>query len=66
MLEIEDLVRSIETGAPHPLDGQDGRAVLAATMAIYESSRRRGVVEFPVEVTENPFLEMCEAGDFPR
>ena len=35
-------------------------------MAIYESSRRRGVVEFPPEVRENPFLAMCEAGDFAR
>ena len=64
-LEIEDLVRSIETGAPHPLDGENGRTVLEVIMAIYESSRRRGVAKFPLDVTENPFLAMCEAGEFP-
>jgi len=64
-LEIEDLVSSIETGAPHPLSGQSGRDVLEVIMGIYESARRRRVIQFPLEVEENPFLAMCEAGDFP-
>lgn len=64
-LEVEDLVRSIETSATHPLDGQNGRRVLEAIMAIYESSRQRRVVQFPIDVTENPFLAMCDAGEFP-
>jgi hypothetical protein len=34
-------------------------------MAIYESSRRRAVIKFPPDIKGNPFLEMCEAGDFP-
>ncbi|MDP6594412.1 MAG: hypothetical protein QGI86_00715 [Candidatus Poribacteria bacterium] len=64
-LEIEDLVSSIETGAPHPLSGQNGRDVLEVIIGIYESARRRRVIQFPFEVKENPFLAMCEAGDFP-
>ena len=64
-LELEDLLRSIETNAPHPLDGQNGRDVLEVIMGCYESARRRRVIQFPLEVKENPFLAMCEAGDFP-
>ncbi|MFC1712282.1 Gfo/Idh/MocA family protein [Candidatus Poribacteria bacterium] len=64
-LELEDLLKSIESDAPHPLSGENGYAVLEVIMGIYESSRRRGVVHFPVEVQDNPFLAMCEAGIFP-
>ncbi len=63
--EVEDLVRSIETGCAHPLDGQNGRDVLEVIMAIYESARQRRVIQFPLNVKENPFLAMCEVGDFP-
>ena len=64
-MEIEDLIGSLETRAPHPLDGQNGRAVLEAIIGIYESARQRQVVRFPVEVRDNPFLAMCESGEFP-
>ncbi|MCZ6676224.1 MAG: Gfo/Idh/MocA family oxidoreductase [Candidatus Poribacteria bacterium] len=64
-LEIEDLVRSVETNVPHPLDGQNGRDVLEVIMAIYESARRRCVIQFPLAVKDNPFLAMCETGEFP-
>jgi len=65
-MELEDLIRSVEDDAPHPLSGENGYAVLEVLMGIYESSRRRGVVHFPVEVRDNPFLAMCEEGIFPR
>ena len=64
-LELDDLLQSIENDAPHPLSGENGYAVLEVIMGIYESSRRRGVVHFPVEVRDNPFLAMCEEGIFP-
>ena len=64
-LEVEDMIRSIENDVPHPLSGENGYAALEVIMGIYESSRRRGVVHFPVEVRDNPFLAMCEAGIFP-
>ena len=64
-LEIKDLIETIETGAPHPLDGENGRKVTEVMVGIYESARRRSIVKFPVEVRDNPFLAMCETGDFP-
>ncbi len=64
-LEIRDLIQSIETGAPHPLDGENGRKVTEIMMAIYESARRRSIVRFPVAARDNPFLALCAAGDFP-
>ena len=64
-LELEDLISSVENDIPHPLSGQNGYAVLEVIMGIYESSRRRGVIHFPVEVRDNPFLAMCAEGIFP-
>ena len=64
-MEIEDLIRSIENNVTHPLSGENGYAVQEVIMGIYESSRRRGVVHFPVEVRDNPFLTMCKEGIFP-
>ncbi len=64
-LEIKDLIETIETGAPHPLDGENGRKVTEVMVGIYESARRRSVIKFPVDVRDNPFLAMCETGDFP-
>ncbi|MBD3182543.1 hypothetical protein GF312_09645 [Candidatus Poribacteria bacterium] len=64
-MEIQDLIESIENDKPHPLSGENGYAVTEVIMGIYESSRRRGVVHFPVEVMDNPFLDMCESGIFP-
>ena len=45
---IKDLLRSIETGAPHPLDGRSGRDVMEVIVGIYESARRQKVVTFPL------------------
>lgn len=64
-LEIEDLIDTIENGTEHPLSGDNGYAVLEVIMGIYESSRRRGVVNFPVDVKDNPFISMCKEGIFP-
>ena len=64
-LEVKDLIETIESGAPHPLDGENGRKVTEVMIGIYESARRRSVIRFPVDVRDNPFLAMCETGDFP-
>ncbi len=64
-LEIKDLIETIGTGATHPLDGENGRKITEVMIGIYESARRRSIVKFPVEVEDNPFLAMCETGDFP-
>lgn len=49
--EVEDLLRSIETNSPHPLDGQTGREVMEVIAGIHESARRGSVVAFPVEAS---------------
>ncbi len=64
-LEVQDVIKSIETGAPHPLSGENGRATMEIMMGIYESSRRRGIVRFPADIPDNPFLAMVEDGTFP-
>lgn len=65
-LVVEDLIRSIENDTPHPLSGENGYTVTEIIMGIYESSRRRGSVCFPLTVQDNPFLSMCEEGIFPK
>jgi UDP-N-acetylglucosamine 3-dehydrogenase len=52
----------LETGAPHPLDAAGAREVLAQIIAIYESSRSRRVIPFPVDTQDNPFIAMVERG----
>ena len=42
--EIEDLIRSIETGSPHPLSGQTGRDVMEIIEAILRSAERGSAV----------------------
>ena len=66
-MEIEDVIAAIETGKAHPLDAMThGKTIMEIMIGIYESSRRRGVVHFPVTVQDNPFLAMVEAGVFPK
>ena len=65
--EVDDVIRAIETGAPHPLDAATrGRTIMEIMIGIYESARRRGVVHFPVQTPDNPFLAMVESGAFPK
>lgn len=62
---LRDLLGCLETGAEHPLSGRHGRDVLEVIIGIYESARRRGVVRFPVEVADNPFLALCDGAAWP-
>lgn len=55
-----DLIRSIETGAPHPLTAHSARAALEVLLAAYESSRRRALIPLPLHVKENPLFEMLD------
>lgn len=59
-LQVEALIKSIENDAEHPCNGEQGRKTLEAIMAVYESARRREIVLLPLEVKENPLLEMVE------
>lgn len=57
------MIESIETGNRHLLDASSARATLEVIMAIFESSRRRRVIQLPLDVKENPLFEMIEHGE---
>lgn len=62
-LVIQAMLESLETGVPHTLDASSARATLEVLMAAYESSRRREVIELPLEVPENPLFDMLDRGE---
>jgi predicted dehydrogenase len=62
-LVVQAMLESLETGVPHTLDASSARATLEVLMAAYESSRRRTVVELPLEVSENPLFDMLDRGE---
>jgi predicted dehydrogenase len=55
------LVDSLETGAPHPLDGHLGFAALEIIMAVYESARLGATVSFPLAQKDYPMALMVES-----
>lgn len=55
---IRLLISSIETGAKHPLNALSARNTLEILMAVFESSRRRSIIQLPLEIKENPLFEM--------
>ena len=61
-LVIQAILDSLETGKPHILEASSARATLEVLMAAYESSRRRKIVELPLEVPENPLFDMLDRG----
>lgn len=48
-LEIAEMINSIETGKEHILSGRQGRTDFEVLMAVFESSRRRAVVNLPLD-----------------
>ncbi|RDI69642.1 Gfo/Idh/MocA family protein [Halopelagius longus] len=59
---IEDVIESIRTGERSELDARDALAADELIFATWESSRRRGRVDLPLEVDDNPLEAMVEAG----
>ena len=59
---VDEMVMAIEEGRPHKSSGEQGLATYEVLMAVYESSRRRGVVELPLEYRGNPLKDMIEQG----
>jgi predicted dehydrogenase len=60
---VRMMIESIETGSRHPLDSSSARATLEVLMAVFESSRRRSVIQLPLNVKENPMFDMIERGE---
>lgn len=52
-----DLLRALDDGGPHLLDGSSARATLEILMAVYESARCRRLITLPLENRKNPFLD---------
>lgn len=62
---IRELVSSFERGGENISSGRDARAALEMAVAIYESKRLEGRVEFPYSGSEDPLREMLESGRLP-
>ena len=62
-IEIRELIRWIENGGEHILNGENARADHEILMAIMESSRRRGRITLPLETRENPLIEMIKTDE---
>jgi len=58
--EMATFIQCLESGAAHPLDARLAREVLAQIIGIFESSRSRRPIKFPVQIEDNPFMSMLE------
>jgi predicted dehydrogenase len=61
--EIKELMGCVERGSEHQLNGWRGRKALELLMAIYESARRRALVELPLTVRDNALIAMATSGE---
>jgi predicted dehydrogenase len=61
---VRDLVDSLETGREPELGYRKALRASEIIFALYESVRRRARVTLPIEIRDNPFLTMLEAGAF--
>jgi predicted dehydrogenase len=59
---VEDAVSALETGETSGLDSQYALAADELIFAAWESSRRRGRVELPLDVEDNPLEAMVDSG----
>ncbi|MFQ6078515.1 MAG: Gfo/Idh/MocA family protein [Thermodesulfobacteriota bacterium] len=60
--EMRELVAAIEEGRAHLSSDRRGRAALEVAIAIFESSRRRALINFPVKVRDFPLETMIKEG----
>ncbi|MFB6141126.1 MAG: Gfo/Idh/MocA family protein [Halosimplex sp.] len=60
---IADVVEAVETGDPSELCARNALVATELIFGAWESARRRGRVEFPLEVEDNPLEAMVDAGD---
>jgi UDP-N-acetylglucosamine 3-dehydrogenase len=60
---IRDLVDALKTGREPELSARKALQATELIFATYESSRRRGRVELPLEIGDSPFLSMLASGE---
>ena len=58
-----DVVDALKTGREPELSARKALQATELIFATYESSRRRGRVDLPLEIEDSPFLSMIESGD---
>jgi predicted dehydrogenase len=59
---IANVVHCYRTGTPSPLRGEVALQGTELIFSAYESARKRGRVDLPLEVDDNPLESMVEAG----
>ncbi len=60
---IADVVACLREGRKCQLDASNALIVTELIFGAYESSRRRGRVDFPLDIEDNPLAAMVESGD---
>ena len=60
---IADVVACLQAGRKCQLDASNALIVTEIIFGAYESSRRRGRVDFPLDIDDNPLAAMVESGD---
>jgi len=60
---IADVIDCLETGKLCQLDAKNALIVTELIFGAYESSRRRGRVDFPLDIDDNPLEAMVQSGD---
>ncbi|MFB6074016.1 MAG: hypothetical protein ABEJ89_03295 [Haloarculaceae archaeon] len=63
---VADPVDGLETGARPQTAGRIGLHTVEILFGGYESVRRPGRVDFPLELDDNPFEALIDAGHLPR
>jgi predicted dehydrogenase len=62
-LAIADVVDALKAGREPELAGRRALQATELIFATYESSRRRGRVDLPLDIEDSPFVAMLEAGE---
>ena len=60
---IADAVACLLAGRKCQLDAENALIATEIIFGAYESSRRRGRVDFPLDIDDNPLVAMVESGD---
>lgn len=62
---VLDLVDALKTGREPELSGRRALRATELIFATYESSRRRGRIDLPLQIEDSPLVDMVEHGALP-
>jgi len=60
---IREVIAALEEDREPAVSGRRALAATETIMAVYESSRRRGRVDLPLDIDDHPLVDMIERGD---